>query len=422
MTFTTVYGVELTVEAALAASTGNIMAWNSALWNAAVWGPDDLFTDISEYVVSLSTARRFSRDLQAWEAGVASLVLQNADGRFSPSNLDSPYVTGGITQIRPWRPIRILAHYNGATYPIYRGYAMDFDEFYVEPSPEGGGAYVSVPCVDEWAALAGFGGLQVTPVGAGETSGRRVHRLLDAAGHTGNRDIDQGVVTLQATDLSRATDEELRLTADSEGGAIYIDADGTVKFEDQFALIENTRSNTVQAVYGDAESEGELSYTDIDLGFNGDLVVNIAAFQRVGGTVQMAADAESRALNRDRRFTRSDLLCETDVQVAVLAQTWVARYKDPEQRVKQLTFKPSVEPDLFFPDLLSRKVRDRVRVKRRPPGGYTISRDCFVAGISHDITGDRWITTLDLWSATPYTGFSASLWNTAVWDSSQWFF
>jgi len=134
------------------------------------------------------------------------------------------------------------------------------------------------------------------------------------------------------------------------------------------------------------------------------------------------ADATSRALYGDKRDTRTDLICESDAQTMSLASWKVARFKAPERRIKSLTIKPRRNPVLLFPIVLGLKVRDLVRVKRRPPGGHTITQDCFIAGIAHTITPDTWETVFTLSSATPYTLFSGSLWDTAVWDTSLFFY
>jgi hypothetical protein len=613
-------GVSLTAEAALLAATGSYGVWDSSLWDTGTWGPDVAWVDISAYLRSLSTSRRFSRDIQVWEAGTAQAVLDDRDGRFSPSNMSSPYVTGGVTGIRPWRPVRYRATYAGVTYDLYRGYVQSWQESW---TPGHADAEVTISCADELARLAAFDGLEQAPVGAGETSGRRIHRILDNAGHVGERSVDDGRTTMQATTLSGDAVAELKVTTDSEGGALWIDADGSVDFDHGYALIENTRSNTVMAtfadtpgsdisdtftrtvasgwstadaggiwtttadcsvtgtagrhsltsvnvsrrssigqatsdvldmrarvrtdalaatqpIYGalcgrfvdasnmymgqvrftaaaqlearivarvagfettvgsvvvpgvphvagswyrvrfqiigsalrlkvwpDGSSEPDawhvdvtdttlttsapvgfrsilvtgntnalpvavefddltvatpMPYSDATVEYNGDLLANIAAFARVGGTAQVASDLTSRALYGDRRTSRADLMCEADAQAGALAQLWVARFKDPELRVTQIKVKPRADPARLFPQVLGRKVRDLVRVVVRPLGGYTITRDCFISGISHDITEDDWITTFDLSSAVPFTQFTTSRFDVGVWDSATWFY
>lgn len=414
-------GVVITVEAALSAATGTYGAWNSGLWNTATWGPDVLWVDISAYVRSISTRRRFSRGVQVWEAGTATIVLDNRSGRFSPDNLSGPYVTTGVTQVRPWRPIRVKATYAATTYYLYTGYALDWIESWTVNRNGKGDATVTVPCTDEWGRLSAVDGFEQTPVGAGETSGVRVHRLLDSAGHTGVRSIDAGRTTVQATTLAANVASELRLVTDSEGGGLFIDGDGAVVFEDQYALMERLRSNTVQATFGDGGTS-ELRYANAETAYSGDLVRNIAAFTRVGGTAQVASDLTSRALYGDRRETRTDLISDTDAQVLSLATWNVERFKAPEKRITSILISPRRSPSTLYPQILGRRVRDLVRVVRRPPGGHTITRDCHIAGISHTLTPENWRTSLDLWSATVYQTYSTSRWNVGEWDTAAWFF
>lgn len=419
-------GVTFTVEVALSAATSTYGLWDAGIWDTSTWGPDIVWTDVSAYVRRVGTDRAFGRGtkgaggLQVWQSGTASVVLNNRDGRFSPANMSSPYVSGGITQIRPLRPIRITAAYAGVTYPIYRGYVLDWLESWSGGATGKGDAVSTLPCADEFSALGAVDGMAVTPTGAGELAGARVHRWLDAAGHTGVRDIDVGVTTLQATDLSDDTLQGLEETVKAEGGALYVAADGAVTFDQQTALIDNSRSITSQATFAD-DGTG-LPYTDIEVAYSADLVVNYASYTRTGGTAQNVFDATSRALYEDRRSTETDLICETDAQALALAQWVVQQYKDPEYRVTKLEIKPRKIPATLFPQALGRLVRDQITVVRTPPGGFSITRACHIAGVAHDITPDDWTTTWQLWSATAYVAFAGSRWDTGLFDSALWFF
>jgi len=417
---TTPYGLTYIVEVALSAATGTYGVWNASLWDTATWGPDVTWVDVSQWTRSFTTTRHFSRDLQAWEAGTANIVLDNRDARFSPTNTGGPYVTTGITQIRPWRPVRIRCVWAGVTYPVYRGYVVDWPETYVQPYPNGGDASVTMVCQDELASLARFDGLEQAAVGAGEVSGHRIHRILDNASSTAARDVDIGIMTMQATTLAANAVTELKLTADSEGGALFIDASGTVVFDGIYALIENNKSNTVQASFGDGPAD--LAISDIAAEYNGNLVTNVVQWARQNSTAQISVDLSSRALYGDSRSTRTDLMCETDAQVQTLADLWIQRYKDPEYRFSSIVIKPRNNPALLFPQVLGRKTRELIRVRRNPPGGITITRDVFIAGISHVVTGNEMQTTFELWSSNPYSSFTTSRWSTGVWDTDTWFY
>jgi hypothetical protein len=415
----------LTVEAALSAATDIYGVWDTGVWDTAAWGPDIAWTDISRWARTVTSSRKFTREVAAWEAGTCTIVLDNAKAQFSPTNLAGPFVTSGITQIRPWRPVRWKATWAGVTYYGYTGYALAWEQAWAGGHAD---SIVTVSATDELSKLAKFDGLELPSQGAGETSGQRIHRVLNNAGHTGPRNIDVGRVTMEATTLAQNAVTELKLVTDSEGGGLWVEADGTVTFENEFALLENARSNTVQAVFSDGStprdgsSGGELPCANITAEYNGDLIKNIISYARAGSTSQVVVDNTSRALYGDFRDTRTDLVCADDAQVLNLATFALARYKDPELRVVQIEIKPRSNPTRLFPQVLGRRVRDLVRVIIRPIGGETIIRDCHIAGIEHTITGDDWITKFDLWSATPYLLYSGSRWDVGLFDSAAWFF
>jgi hypothetical protein len=408
----------ITVEAAFSAATGSYGAWGASLWDTATWGPDVVWQDVSAYCRSVKTDRAFGTDVKKWGGGTASVVLSNRDGRFSADNLSGPYVTAGVTGIRPWRPIRVRATQSGVTYDLFNGYILDYVDTWIPGHLD---AFVTLPCVDEWAAIQGFDGLEQAPVGASELSGARIHRVLNNAGHTGLRNVALGRVTMQATTLASNAATEMDLTVDSEGGGLFIDADGTVVFEDQYALMEQTRSNTVQAVFGDG-SGPELPCADITPVNGGQTIKNIVSYARVGGTAQTTADATSRALYKDKRLTRTDLACETDVQALALATFDLEVHKAPKKLFSAIQVLPIAKPAALFPQVLGRRMRDLVRVVARPMGSPTVTRDCHVAGVHHQITADNWVTDFDLWDATVYQTYSGSRWDVGVWDSAAWFF
>jgi hypothetical protein len=423
-------GVSLIGEAALTTATGECGIWGSgsaadpSLWDSATWGPDETFVDIlkaedgTKLLRSLTTNREFSHEVQRWDGGTATAVLTNLRGRFSSSNLSGPFVAGGISGIRSLVPIRWLATYQGVTYPLYRGYV---EEWLRDYDPTNADALVTIPQTDEWARLSVAGGVKVPAAGAGELFGPRCHRILDAAGHTGARVIDVGTTTMQATDLDKKAADELALTADSEGGSVYIGAAGEVIGERQYALVENARSIVVQAVFGDNPAAGEIPYSDLKPTTSAKQVVNIASYQRVGGTAQVRADAMSRALCRDRTDPRTDLVCETDAQADTLAAWKVARCKDPEDRFSLIELRPrhAKYGAKLWPQVLGRQVRDLIQVWRRPPGEDPMVRYCHIAGISHEITQDDWVTRFALWSATPYLRFASSRFDVGTWGASD---
>lgn len=413
-------GVTITVEAALSAATATYGAWNSGKWNTALWGPDEIYVDISNYVRSFKIDRTFARETQGWNPGTASVVLSNRDARFDPDNLSGPYVTSGVTGIRPERPIRITATYAGITYPLYAGYITDWTDTWADAHAD---AYVTLPCVDAMSALGEVDGIATAPVGAGELAGARVHRLLDSADHRGPRNIMLGRNTMQDTDLSMNVAAELKLVEDSEGGGLWVDADGTVVFEDQYALMEQARSTVVQATFSDG-SDSNLPCADITPNYGRSLIRNSVSYQRVGGTPQLAFDEASRALYKLKQQSRTDLICETDAQALALASFYLEQHKQPAKafnRIRVLPRNVQYGPRLW-PQVLGRRPRDLVQVNADPIGTTTKTRACHISGIHHDVSPGTWVTDFDLWDATVFQTYANARWDIGRWDNASWFF
>lgn len=418
-------GVSLVVEIALASATGQAGIWNVSLWDSAIWGVGETWVDVSAYVRSVETSRKFSRDLRSWSAGSASVVLDNMDGRFSPDNLAGPYAPGGITGIRPGRPMRISVIYASVTYWLFYGYSTSWAEAWVSHGPRKGDAVMTVSGKDEWGRLAKAKGYAVGAVGAGELFGQRISRVLDAAGMSAPRDIDLGSNTMQATTLSDAPLTELGITAASEGGSVWIEADGTFVARRKYALVEDTRSTVPQAVFGDGGG-AEIPWVDISVApVTDDMIINIATYKRVGGTDQRYTDPTSCALYGDCDDPGSNtdnLICETDAQTYSLAQWTVATNKDPEVRIDQLLIKPRCNPTVLMPLVFGLKMRDLIEVIIRPPSStsHTMTRSCFISGISVKISKADIEVRFDTSTASVYRAFAASLWDVGLWDEALW--
>lgn len=200
-----------------------------------------------------------------YDAGTLSVVLNNADGRFDPDNLAGPYVAAGASQIRPMVPVRIQAVYAGVIYPLFSGFA----DSWITPPVSWGPAYseITLSATDAFKVLTGFqlgaaaaalsGGTQL-PAGFGEDTGARISRLLNLAGWSVNdRLIDTGNTSLQGTMLAAGDAlSEMRLAVDTELGELYVNGAGQVVFRRRHGVLEDARSITPQAVFGDQPGPG----------------------------------------------------------------------------------------------------------------------------------------------------------------------
>lgn len=423
----------LTVEVGLIVVGGLPAVWDVSTWDSSVWGFSETWLDVSERVLTVKTSRKFSRDLRIWSTGTATVELDNIDGRFSPDNLLGPYVAAGVTSIQPGCNIRISLTYEGIVYWAFTGkvdeWAEDWQTIY---GPRTGGAKMVISASDEWSRIAQASIAKVgSPVGSGELFRPRIYRILDAAGNKASRAFDEGTVHLQGTLLDGSPDQLIALACDSENGAVYVEADGTIIGKRKYSLVEDDRSITPQAVFGDGGLvAGEIPWETISVaGLNLDGVVNSAIYTMVGGTQQVYRDYGSIArfgVLGDKTPNIDSLICSSDPEVLSLAQWSVITKKDPMAQVTGLTV-PVLEMNpttiKVIHTLLGLRVRDLVEIIRRPPSAWshTMTRSCFVNEINLSIADKKVYLGLGFYPAEKLRDFSTSRWDVATWDASPWF-
>ncbi|HEY9474896.1 MAG TPA: hypothetical protein VIS06_13715, partial [Mycobacteriales bacterium] len=360
-------------------------------------------------------SQRVDSPIVQYDPGTLSIPLANHDRHLDPANLDGPYVDPGTgkTRVTAMRAVRVRATWANVTYELFQGTADGWDVTYQDP----GQSVTALTATDGMKVLAGNSRPAVAAVGDGEDTGARVNRILDAAGwNTEDRLVDEGDTFVQPTTLDGEVLAQLQLVADSEIGELYVDGGGRVRFRARNALLTDTRSNTSQAIFGDAGDE--LPYKDLaistdDATFFNQVRVTRAARETAEGdppdvpVEQTADDTASQALFYAKTFVPSTApILRTDADTAAYAQWLLAVASEPELRFTELTFEPAVQPADLWPQALGREIGDRITIIRRPPGGGSpIEMDCFIRGITHEFGGESWVTKWVLQSAERYGGF-----------------
>lgn len=349
-------------------------------------------------------ANRTQQPIQRYEAGTGEVTLANHDREFDPTHLTGPHVSGGQTQILPMRPIRIRATWNSVTYGLMRGFVDSWNLDWNGPN----WSEVKVPFTDGFKVLAAVDRVPLeTPVGAGEVSGARMNRILDSANWPGlMRTISAGNSLLQATNLGNNALTECHLVADTEVGEFYIDGSGNAVYRNRHAILLDSRSKNPQATFGDLGSELKYRANGLSLVYDHTTLANLVNIARANGFEQSVTDTASVTAYLTQTFRRTDLLLQSDVESFSYAQWILFTSKNPELRFTSIVINPLRDPTNLFPQVLGREIGDRIRIRRRPPGGgAVIERDCFIRGIQHHITPSTWLTTWALQSATDYGNF-----------------
>ena len=365
--------------------------------------PDEVLTDISQWVRGISTKRGSTRvqgPIVRYEAGTSATLLRNDDRRFDPTNLNGPYVSAGLTQVEPMRVVRHRATWDGETYSLWRGFADDWQIGYNKALTY---SEVTLTATDGFKVLAAVDREASSPVGLGENVTARVGRILDSADWpASDRMIADSNSTVHETTLEGNALDELLLVSDTEIGAVFVDGAGRIVFKNRRANMEDATAGTSQATFGD-NGGSELPIDGLSIEYDDTTIFNDIRVTAVGGTAQTATDSTSQARYLRHTYERSDVLLLSDGAASNYAQFVLAIAKDPELRFTQLQINPLRDPDALFPHVLAREIGDRITIKLRPPGGGdVISRDVFIRGVSHDVTAETWLTTWGLQSASPW--------------------
>lgn len=358
----------------------------SAALDTAVLGPvaptfdEVLHNDVDiKFVRSVDTDRGAQRELQRIEAGLASLTLDNRDGRFTPFNAASPY----YPNVLPMRRIRIRATWSATTYPIYYGFVEGWPVTF--RSPNSADVVVQVRLVDGFKVLSlAFVSGEFPEQG----SGVRVAAILEAAGWpTAESDIDPGVVTVPAITLENVSAlGHIQEIEHAEGGRFFIGRDGKAVFRDRTAQANPDFSERTWADDGTG-----MSYRDVTIVCDDDLILNDIHLTGVGGTEQIAEDLTSQAEYGIRSRVETDIQLSSDAQVADLAEVTRVRYSQPVQRLERLV--DNAMKHLLWERVLPRELNDYALAIESTTDTAQVST---IEGIAHAVVPGEWTVTLDM--------------------------
>jgi hypothetical protein len=313
-------------------------------------------------------------------------------------NTSSPY----YPNLLPMRRIRIRATWNSVTYPIFQGHV----EAWPATFPGGVDQVVTLSLVD------GFKVLSLATISSSlssQLSGARVGAVLDLVSWpAADRTIATGVSTVPAvTPTNQSALDHLQSIEHAEGGRLFMSRDGKVTFTDR---TPSAAPDFTGRTWTD-DGSGVMSYRDIALVFDDQLIVNDARLTRDGGTEQVATSASSQTRYGKRSLVESGIQLSTDNETRDLAQELVGKYDEPVLRIEGLADN-ALQHELWA-SVLGRELRDRVLIVKHPVGSSVLSQDSYIEGISHDAPGGgEWRTTLRVSPAISEAVF--------IWDTSQW--
>ena len=340
------------------------------------------YTDVSDYVLKIDIKRGRQQALSEIGTGFATVVFDNQDRRFDPTNISSPYSPNVI----PNKPLRISATYSSTTYRLFEGFIEQFPQQFVASGNQ------SITTVTALDAFALFKLARHTDNESQELSSVRIGNILDEIGWSSSkRDIATGVLDVQAVTQDQDALTALRITAQSEGGEIFMAKDGDVKFNNRRTLLLNQTSAGTFGV-----GVGEIPYNDVALNFDNTLLRNDWRITRVGGTEQTAQDTTSITKYGSRIVKRTGQLQVSDADALSVAQQLEAKFGDVGERVDSMVFSPKSNT-IIWTHALGAELFDRYIAKIPVPNGDTVQTNVNIQRIAHkiDAKNKTWTWTIN---------------------------
>jgi hypothetical protein len=344
-----------------------------------------VIVDVSDRVNMVQTTRGRTALSDQFQTGTMTLRIVDQNGDFNPQNPGSPY----YELLTPMKKVIITATYSSVTYPIFAGFITSYVN--TQPKDATEVAYTTIQAVDAYRLAQNAQISTVTGATAGDLSGTRINQILDQISWPSSaRDVDAGLTTMQADPgTTRTSLAALQTVADSEYGAVYVDASGNFVFQD--------RSVTVSSIGGTptlfADDGTGIKYANAVWKLDDTLVFNSATVTRSGGTAQVATNAASIEKYFIHSYFLNNLLMQTDDVALDYAQAYVASRAETSIRCD------AVELDLYTPDYntgiiaaLNLDFFDPITVITTQPGGSTLDKTLQIFGVGMNITPNSWKT------------------------------
>ena len=337
----------------------------------------DILEDVTDDVRSVSVRRGRSRELERYQAGAATVTLDNSDRKYDPAA--GTAVTPYGASMRPRKAVQITT----AGQAVFAGVVDDWDLDY----SLNGDHVASVKITDGFVFLANQ---EIEPhTATAQATGARINAILDRAEIAwppGKRAIDDGVATLQADAIGGTADPKpvnaltyLQKVDEAEQGALFIGADGSLTFRDRSSLQVLT-----EVLFAD-DGTG-IPFTNIAASYGAEELRNRVTVSRLNGGTATAEDSQSITDYGAIDYEIRDSLLADDTQAQDLADRIVARYAEPLLRVDGIEVVLNQITPAQVTQVLALELGSLVRVLFTPSGiGDAIDQFVTLDGIEHSI-------------------------------------
>lgn len=348
-----------------------------ALNNATFKLAGDILEDVTDDVRSVTVRRGRSRELERYQAGAATVVLDNTARKYDPAA--GTAITPYGASMRPRKAVSIST----AGVPILSGIVDDWD---IDYSLDGDHV-ASVQVTDGFAFLAQQ---EIEPhTTTAQATGARISAILDRAEIAwpeGRRNIDTGVATLQDDAVGGTANAQpvnalqyLQKVDEAEQGALFIAADGRLTFRDRSSL--QVLSETKFADDGTG-----IPFVNVQASYGSEELRNRITVSRLnGGTATAVGTASVDAYGAIDYEIRDSLLAD-DTQAQALADLILARYEEPLLRIDGIEVICNALTPAQVAEVLALELGTLVQVVYTPSGiGDPIDQFVRLDAIEHAI-------------------------------------
>lgn len=371
------------------ASFGDPFVLNTSELDFAILAdPSTIIVDVSNQVSKIDTRKERNLFQDKYQSGTATVRIIDETGAWNPQNTASPYWPNLV----PLRSIIIETNYSGTIYPIFKGYITEY--LYTYPTDQELG-YVDLICSDAFRLVFNSNVTTVTGATAGQDTGTRIGKILDAIGWPeSSRSIMTGDTLCQADPATTRTALAAIETATfTEQGAFYFDKAGNAVFKNRTFVYES--GATTPTVFSNAVGSTDIAYAGITFALDDKTIVNQATVTPIGGTGQTASDATSIEKFFLHSITANDMLMQTDAEALDLALNFVASRKDTTLRIESITLDlVTLGYGAGITAALDLDYFDPMQITNVNVAGTTIVKTLQCQGIAHSITPNTWKTVL----------------------------
>jgi len=361
--------------------------YDTAEYDTATYGAigDAYMRDVSEYVEAFETENGRQEYTSRFRSGKAIITMDNTTGVWTPAGGGQ---LPGFLRLRPGRICQIFIDTPDSTVQIYEGFVSTVEDRHDETN-----LTTRIRCLDLMGYSAPVANtVEQPPQGGGELSWQRIQRINEHEFTPAPRlDIrafnDDEFTTMNSTTMAADALSLLQITADSEGGGVWMTPEGSMAFS-SLSYFRDKAAGPVEWHIGEMNvGVYRLSRSEWSV----QRIVNETHFARTGGSEVVASNSGSIGVYGRRTFRRLDLETNDEQRVTDLGQRIVENLANDRVQVPGLTLLPTNADEYLV--AATAAIGDKVRVTVQTIHGWSYTVLTQIFGISHSVNASMWTTS-----------------------------